>query len=75
MYKGSAEEHVKINAILHILEDRFPRSVSERELASFANLPAEKVGSFLGFLAKYSFVIYDEREKTAVIRPDFSALE
>jgi len=64
-----------MHAILHILEDRYPHSVSRIEIASLVNLSTEKVDSFLGFLAKYSFVTYDEKEKTAIIRTDFSSLE
>jgi hypothetical protein len=75
MKKDSAEEQLKLHAILRILEDRYPHAVSGIEIASLVDLSAEKVGSFLGFLAKYSFVIYDETEKTAAIRADFSALE
>ncbi|RZN42969.1 MAG: hypothetical protein EFT35_01335 [Methanophagales archaeon ANME-1-THS] len=75
MKKDSAEEHLKLQAILHILEDRYPHAVSGLEIASLVDLSAEKVGSFLGFLAKYSFITYNETEKTALIRADFSALE
>lgn len=75
MEKGGAEEHLKLQAILRILEDRYPHAVSGSELASLVDLPAEKVGAFLGFLAKYSFISYNETEKTARVRAEFSALE
>jgi hypothetical protein len=31
----------------------------------------EKVDVFLGFLARYSFISYDEKAKTAIISADF----
>ena len=60
------------NAIVTILEDQHPHSVAE--IASRINREAEKVGSFLQFLANYSFITYDEQNATAVICPDFAAL-
>jgi len=75
MNEDSAGEHSKIEAILRILEDRYPHSVSGTELASLVDLPVENVDSFLGFLAKYSFSTYDEQEKKAIIHADFSSLE
>ena len=59
-------------AIVDILEDQHPHSVAE--IASRVNLKAEKVGSFLQFLANYSFITYNEQSMTAVICPDFAAL-
>ncbi len=58
--------------IVDILEDQYPHSVAE--IASRVNLEAEKVGSFLQFLANYSFITYDEQNTTALICPDFLAL-
>ena len=75
MNKDNAEEQMKINAILRILEDKYPQSVSENEIASLVNLSTEKVDFFFGFLAKFSFIIYDEKEKTAVICADFSSFK
>ena len=74
MKKDNVEERRKIDAILRILEDHYPNSISKIEIASLVNLPTEKVDSFLAFLAKYSFIAYDEKEKKAVIRADFSSL-
>jgi len=56
----------QMNAILRILEDQQPHSVSE--IASRVNTSEEKVELFLRFLAKYGFVTYDEDKKTATIR-------
>jgi len=75
MYKEKAEEQMKIQAILRILEERYPHSVSGIEIASLLNLSEENVDFLLGFLAKYTLITYDDREKTAVISADFSALE
>ena len=60
------------NSITHILEDQHNHSVPE--IASYTNIPAEKVELFLRFLAKYSFISYDEQNKTAVIYTDFLSL-
>ncbi len=57
-----------MDAILRILEDQKPHSVSE--IASRVNISEEKVELFLRFLAKYEFVTYDEERKTAVMRSD-----
>lgn len=73
--KDDVEEQTKMNAILRILEKYYPHSVSEIEIASFLNLSAEKVDLFLGFLAKYSVISYNERIKTAVICDDFLSLK
>jgi len=51
----------RMNAILRILEDQHPHSVSE--IASRVNTSEEKVGLFLRFLAKYGFATYDEDKK------------
>jgi predicted transcriptional regulator len=60
------------NAIVDILEDQHPHSVAE--IALQVNLEAGKVGSFLEFLANYSFITYNRQNTTAVICPDFAAL-
>lgn len=75
MHTPKAEERMRIHAIIRILEDRYPHAVSELELASLLNLPEENVDSLLGFLAKYSFIAYDEEEKKAIITPEFSMLD
>ncbi len=74
---SSAEEkkEMDIDMILRILEDQYPLPVSEVEITSLVNLPVEKVELFLRFLAKYSFITYDEQRETAVIRTDFSSLK
>ena len=76
---SSAEEKkemdININMILRILEDQYPLSMSEVEITSRVNLPVEKVELFLRFLAKYSFITYDEQRETAVISTDFSSLK
>lgn len=75
-FEVSKEERMpmsEMDAIIHILEDLHPHSVTE--IASIVNIPAEKVELFFRFLAKYSFIKYDERRKTAVIHADFSALK
>ena len=61
------------NSIMHIMEDRQPHSVIE--LASCTNMPAETVEFFLRFLAKYSFITYDEQRGTAVMCADFLSLK
>lgn len=58
--------------IVAILEDTYPHSVTE--IASRVNVEAEKVRTFLQFLAHYSFIIYDEQNTTAMIYSDFAAL-
>ncbi len=59
----------RMDAILRILEDQKPHSVSE--IASrVGDIAEEKVELFLRFLAKYEFVTYDEDRKTATIRAD-----
>ena len=63
----------RMNAILRILEDQHPHSVSE--IASRVNTSEEKVELFLRFLAKYEFVTYDEDKKTATIRADSFSLK
>ena len=63
----------QMNAILRILEDQHPHSVSE--IASRVNTSEEKVELFLRFLAKYEFVTYDEDKKTATIRADSFSLK
>ena len=73
--KEKIERQMKIQTILHILEDRYPQSVSGIEIASLVKLSEENVDFLLGFLAKYALVTYDEEEKTAVISADFSALD
>ncbi len=60
--------------ILRILEDQYPLPMPEVEIASRVNLPVEKVELFLRFLAKYSFITYDEQRKTAVVCADFLSL-
>ena len=70
-FEISREEHLTPvdNSIIHILEDRYPHSVAE--IASSVNLSAEKAEFFLRFLAKHSFITYDEQRETAVISTDF----
>jgi hypothetical protein len=75
MHKAKAEVQTGIHAILHILEDRYPHSVSGIEIASLLNLSEENVDFLLGFLAKYALIAYDEGEKTAIISADFSTLD
>jgi len=75
---GISEEYLTpeikvVDSITHILEDQRSHSVSE--IASCTNIPAEKVELFLRFLAKYSFITYDEQKKTAVICDDFFSLK
>jgi len=62
----------KHKSIMQTLEDGRPHSVSE--IASCTNIPAEDVERFLQFLAKYSFITYDKRKRTAVICDDFLSL-
>ena len=69
------EMDININMILRILEDQYPLSMSEVEITSRVNLPVEKVELFLRFLAKYSFITYDEQRETAVISTDFLSLK
>jgi len=73
---SNAEEKMEMvmNMILRILEDKYPLSMSEVEIASLVNLPVGKTELFLRFLAKYSFITYDEHRKTAVICTDFLSL-
>ena len=75
MYDDNAEEQVEMNMILRILEDQYPISMSEVEIASLINISAEKVELFLRFLAKYSFITYNEQRETAVICTDFLSLK
>jgi len=75
MYNDNAEEQVEMNTILRILEHQYPLSISAVDIASLVNIPAEKVELFLRFLAKYSFITYDEQKKTAVICDDFFSLK
>jgi len=67
----NAEE--QMNAIIRILEDQHPHSVSE--IASLVNISAEKVELFFRFLAKHGFVTYDEKRKAAIICADFLSLK
>ena len=62
-----------MDTILNILEDQHPHSVAE--IASLVNISAEKVELFFRFLAKYSFITYDEQRETAVICVDFLSLK
>ncbi|RLG32529.1 hypothetical protein DRN97_07185 [Methanosarcinales archaeon] len=73
---SNVEEKMEMvmNMILRILEDKYPLSMSEVEIASLVNLPVGKTELFLRFLAKYSFITYDEHRKTAVICADFLSL-
>ena len=61
------------NTIIHFLEDQQLHSVSG--IASYTNIPAKKVELFLRFLAKHSFITYDEQRETAVICADFLSLK
>ena len=61
------------HSIMDIMEDQQPHSVVE--LASRTNMPAETVELFLRFLAKYSFITYDEQRETAVMCADFLSLK
>ena len=70
--EGCQTPEGKHKAIMQTLEDGRPHSVSE--IASCTNIPAEEVERFLQFLAKYSFITYDKRKKTAVICDDFLSL-
>jgi len=74
MYNDNAEEQVEMNTILRILEYQYPLPISAVDIASLVNIPAEKVELFLRFLAKYSFITYDEQRKTAIICTDFFSL-
>jgi len=73
---SNVEEKMEMvmNMILRILEDKYPLSISEVEIASLVNLPVGKTELFLRFLAKYSFITYDEHRKTAVVCTDFLSL-
>ena len=73
---SNVEEKMEMvmNMILRILEDKYPLSMSEVEIASLVNLPVGKTELFLRFLAKYSFITYDEHRKTAVVCTDFLSL-
>ena len=73
MYKDNAEG--KMKAILRILEDKFPLPMPVSEITSGVNISAEKVESFLRFLAKYGFVTYEEERKIATIHADFLSLK
>ena len=75
MYNDNAKEQVEMNTILRTLEYQYPLSMSEVEIASLVNISAEKVELFLHFLAKYSFITYDEQRKTAVTCADFLSLK
>jgi hypothetical protein len=61
------------HSIMDIMEDQQPHSVIE--LASCTTMPAETVEFFLRFLAKYSFITYDEQSGTAVMCADFLSLK
>ncbi len=74
MHNNNTKEQVEINMILWILEDQHPHPVSAVEIASRVNLPLEKVALLLRFMAKYSFITYDEQNETAVICTDFLSL-
>jgi len=71
--KESTPERKADNTIIHFLEDQQLHSVSG--IASYTNIPAEKVELFLRFLAKHSFITYDEQRETAVICADFLSLK
>jgi len=75
MSSTEKKKEMDIDMILRILEDQYPLSMSEVEITSLVNLPVEKVELFLRFLAKYSFITYDEQRETAVISTDFSSLK
>lgn len=68
-------KETSMNEMLRILEERHPHPVSVIEMASIVNVPVEKVKIFFRFLAKYSFIEYDEQRETAVIHADFLSLE
>ncbi|MEA2074879.1 MAG: hypothetical protein U9O85_03980, partial [Euryarchaeota archaeon] len=59
----------KMDMTLHILEDQYIHSVTD--IAARVNLLEEQVAFFLRFLATYSFIIYDEKSETALIRTEF----
>jgi predicted transcriptional regulator len=61
------------NSIIHILEDQRPHSMAE--IASLVNISADKVESFVRFLAKYGIVTYGEERKEAIICADFLSLK
>ena len=75
MSSAEKKKEMDIDMILRILEDQYPLSMSEVEITSLVNLPVEKVELFLRFLAKYSFITYDEQRETAVICADFLSLK
>ena len=75
MSSAEKKKEMDIDMILRILEDQYPLSMSEVEITSRANLPVGKVELFLRFLAKYSFITYDEQRETAVISTDFLSLK
>ena len=75
MSSAEKKKEMDIDMILRILEDQYPLSMSEVEITSRVNLPVEKVELFLRFLAKYSFITYDEQRETAVISTDFLSLK
>lgn len=72
MYNNTAEELMKLDMLLHVLEDLHPYSVVG--VASLLNVSDDKAELFLRFLAKYHIITYDEERKTAVICNDFLAL-
>ena len=74
-YNDNTEEQGEINTILRILEDQYPLSMPKVEIASLVNISAEKIELCLRFLAKYSFITYDEQRETAVICTDFFSLK
>ena len=75
MSSTEKKKEMDIDMILRILEEQYPLSMSEVEITSRVNLPVEKVELFLRFLAKYSFITYDEQRETAVISTDFLSLK
>jgi len=73
MYNNSAEAQMKIDMLLHSLDDLHPSSVAG--IAALLNVSEDRAALFLRFLAKYRIITYDETRKTAVICPDFSTLK
>ena len=72
MNNNDVEADLKMNKLLHILEDMHPYSVAG--IASLLDVPEDKVTFFLRFLAKYHIITYNEAEETAVLCTDFFAL-
>jgi predicted transcriptional regulator len=72
MHNNEVEVDLKMNKLLHVLEDMHPYSVAR--IASLLDVSEDKVALFLRFLAKYNIITYDEAEDTVVICTDFFAL-